>query len=112
MLNRDAVSQALSELREHVRSRNRSQVRTHASLLMGQLDLLIRPIRGSAKTGTRSAQPPVIPAQQQGLSVANIRYVRALISEAVVLSGSDQWEPAKNIIQRAVDRWNEEAAGQ
>lgn len=108
MLNREAISQALSELREHVRSRNAGQVRSHAALLMEQLDLLTRPIRDRTKTETRSIRPPVIAAERQGLSVANIRYVRSLVSEALVLSGSDQWEAAKNAAQRALDRWNEE----
>lgn len=111
MVNRDSISQAIAELREHVRARNTSQARAHASLLMDELDRLTRPVHGATTTDARSAEPPVIPAVGLGLSVANIRFVRSLISEALVLSGSGQWEAAKNAMQRAVDRWNEEAAG-
>jgi hypothetical protein len=107
MINRDAISQALAQLLLKVQGHDSDQVQVQSLLLIDELERLIRPIPDPTKT-VHGLVPIVVPAEQLGLSSANVRYVRSLISEAVALSNSTNWHAAENAVQHAVDRWNEE----
>jgi hypothetical protein len=111
MVNRDAISQALSQLLLKIQGHDIDQVQVQSLLLIDELERLIRPISDPTKTA-RGLAPVVVPAEQLGLSSANVRYVRSLIDEAVSHSNSGNWHAAENAVQRAVDRWNEEAVGE
>lgn len=107
MVNREPISQALSQLLLKIQGHDGDQVQVQSLLLINELERLIRPISDPTKT-VRGLAPVIVPAEQLGLSSANVRYVRSLVSEAVALSNSGNWHAAENAIQRAVDRWNEE----
>jgi hypothetical protein len=111
MVNRDAISQTLSQLLLKIQGHDSGQVQVQSLLLIEDLELLTRPISDPAKTD-RGQQLPIVPAEQLGRSSANVRYVRSLISEAVALSNSSQWHAAENAVQRAVELWNEEDSGE
>ena len=92
MVTRAKISDAILQLLLEVQGHHLDQVQVQSLRLIEDLELLSVPAA----------------AEQQGLSSVNVHYLRSLISEALALSNSGDWQAAENAVQRAIERWNEE----
>jgi len=101
LLDRQTILDALHRLREFVQAGNSYCVRLYGKALVDDLKVLVKPLKVSLKTGSRTAAPGYA-ADQIGLSLAAVKATEKLVLDAIRASQAGDYVAARALVQKAI----------